>query len=57
MTPQPAQSPKWWQTLIIMAVNVGLGILGFHFGGASAGAAAMSAGTAIAHLLPSPLQK
>jgi hypothetical protein len=53
MTPNPAPSPlpsfSWWQSLIVMAVNVALGILGYHFGGPVAGAAVMAGGTGIAH--------
>ena len=56
MSPQSNSAP-WWQTLIVTAVNLGLGILAFHFGGSVAGAAMMSTGTAAAHVMTSPLDQ
>jgi hypothetical protein len=58
MTPSPSPKPTpWWQTLVALVINAGVGALLTHFFGGAAGVAGMAAGTGVAHLLPSPIRK
>jgi hypothetical protein len=60
MTPAPApntQSIPWWQTILITIANLAVTALVNRYLGPGPAAGTMAAGTAIAHVLPSPLRK
>ncbi len=57
MTPTNDKPPaQWWQSLLISLANIAVGALVQHYLGPTAGAASVTAGTVIAHQLPSPRQ-